>query len=157
MPGKAMTMLTWISPSSIETVERLGRRAEAVIPILQAIQAHYRYLPREALERVCELTEITPATIAGVSTFYTQFRHQPGRQAHHQRLPRHGLPRERLRAGAGRLGAPPGNRRRRATPIADGLFTVEKVACLGCCTLAPVVQIDGVTYGQLTLAAASAR
>ncbi len=60
-----------------ETVERLGRRTEAVIPILQAIQAHYRYLPREAMERVCKLTEITPATIAGVSTFYSQFRHRP--------------------------------------------------------------------------------
>ena len=33
---------------------------------------------------------------------------------------------------------------------AEGLFTIEKVACLGCCTLAPVVQIDGVTYGHLT-------
>ena len=49
----------------------------AVIPILQAIQEHYRYLPQEALERVCELTEITPAAITGVSTFYTQFRHRP--------------------------------------------------------------------------------
>ena len=60
-----------------ETVERLGRRTEAVIPILQAIQSHFRYLPREAMERVCRLTEITPATIEGVSTFYTQFRHRP--------------------------------------------------------------------------------
>ncbi|MCR4415552.1 MAG: NAD(P)H-dependent oxidoreductase subunit E, partial [Thermoguttaceae bacterium] len=59
------------------TVEQLGRGPEAVIPILQALQRHYRYLPRPALERVCELTEITPATITGVSTFYTQFRHQP--------------------------------------------------------------------------------
>ena len=78
-----------------ETVTRLGRRPEAVIPILQAIQTHYRYLPREALERVCELTEITPATIAGVSTFYTQFRHRPVGPHMIQRLPRHGLPRQR--------------------------------------------------------------
>jgi NADH-quinone oxidoreductase subunit F len=55
----------------------LGRRPEAVIPILQAIQAHYRYVPREALSRVCEISEITPAAITGVATFYTQFRHRP--------------------------------------------------------------------------------
>ena len=60
-----------------ETVQRLGRQPEAVIPILQAIQAHYRYVPREALGRVCEISQITPAAIAGVSTFYTQFRHRP--------------------------------------------------------------------------------
>jgi len=60
-----------------KAVEEIGRRPEAVIPLLQAIQSHYRYLPREALERVCEITEITPASIVGVSTFYTQFRHQP--------------------------------------------------------------------------------
>jgi len=59
------------------TVETLGRRPEAVIGILQAIQEHYRYLPQAALERVCRITDITPATITGVSTFYNQFRHQP--------------------------------------------------------------------------------
>ena len=48
-----------------------------MIPILQRIQEHYRYLPEAALQRVCDTTEITPAAIAGVSTFYTQFRHQP--------------------------------------------------------------------------------
>ena len=60
-----------------QTVDRLGRGPEMVIPILQAIQGHYRYLPQEALERVCQLTEITPASITGVATFYTQFRHRP--------------------------------------------------------------------------------
>jgi len=60
-----------------QTIERLGRRPEATIPILQAIQEHYRYLPDDALSRVCDLTEITPARIAGVSSFFMQFRHQP--------------------------------------------------------------------------------
>ena len=60
-----------------ETVQRLGRQPETVIPILQAIQAHYRYVPREALKRVCEISKITPGAITGVSTFYTQFRHRP--------------------------------------------------------------------------------
>ena len=45
--------------------------------MLQAIQSHYRYLPDEALRRVCERTEITPAQIAGSSSFYGQFRRSP--------------------------------------------------------------------------------
>jgi NADH-quinone oxidoreductase subunit F len=130
-------------------VERLGRGSDAVIPILQAIQTQYRYLPREAIERVCALTEITPATIVGVSTFYTQFRHRPvGKHIIHVC---HGTAchvkgaeliqdafQRRLGIGAG------------SDTDAEGLFTIEKVACLGCCTLAPVVQIDGITYGHLT-------
>ena len=58
-------------------VEAKGRGPEAVIPILQAIQSEYRYLPNKALERVCELTEIHPASIEGVATFYSQFRRDP--------------------------------------------------------------------------------
>ena len=131
-----------------QTVERLGRRTEAVIPILQAIQSHFRYLPREALERVCQLTEITPATITGVSTFYTQFRHRPvgkhiisvchGTACHVKgsELVQDALERQ-LGIGRGSDTDP------------KGLFTVDKVACLGCCTLAPVIQIDHVTYGNL--------
>jgi NADH-quinone oxidoreductase subunit F len=132
-----------------QAVQRLGRRPDAVIPILQAIQSHYRYLPEPALERVCRLTEITPAQITGVSTFYKQFRHRPvGR---HMISVCHGtachvkgseLVQDALQH---RLKLCDGEDTDR-----DGLFTVQKVACLGCCTLAPVFQIDGVTYGRLT-------
>jgi NADH-quinone oxidoreductase subunit F len=132
-----------------QTIARLGRGKESVIPILQAIQSHYRYLPREALERVCSQTEITPAEITGVATFFTQFRHRPvgrhvihvchgtachvkGAQLVHDALARH-------------LKIPPGD-----DTDAAGQFTIEKVACLGCCTLAPVIQIDEATYGRLT-------
>ena len=132
-----------------EAVQRLGRGRERVIPILQAIQGHYRYLPREALERVCRITEITPASITGVSTFFTQFRHTPagrhtlsichgtachvkGAGAVHEAVARH------LKLSG------------EQDTDAEGLFTVRKVACLGCCTLAPVIQIDQVTYGHLT-------
>ncbi|MBC7354218.1 MAG: NAD(P)H-dependent oxidoreductase subunit E, partial [Thermogutta sp.] len=48
-----------------EIVERCGRGPEAAIPILQAIQSHFRYLPQEALERVCELTQVRPAQLIG--------------------------------------------------------------------------------------------
>ena len=60
-----------------DAVKRLGSASEQAIPILQALQSHYRYLPEPALRRVCELTGIPPATLAGVSTFYAQFRHRP--------------------------------------------------------------------------------
>ena len=59
------------------TVARFGRQPESLIPILQELQVHYGYLPQEAMERVCELSEITPAAAAGVATFYDMFRHKP--------------------------------------------------------------------------------
>ena len=58
-------------------MSKIGRGKEAAIPLLQAIQNHYRYLPDDALRRLCELTDITPAEIAGTSSFYGQFRRSP--------------------------------------------------------------------------------
>ena len=72
-----------------EIVAKAGRGKEAAIPILQAIQAHYRSLPYEALARVCELTEITPAQIEGAASLYARFR-LPARQAPRPRSPREG-------------------------------------------------------------------
>ena len=60
-----------------QTVARVGRKPDAVIPILQALQEHYGYLPEEALRRVCERSEITPAAIAGGASFYDMFRFSP--------------------------------------------------------------------------------
>ena len=131
------------------TIERLGTSPDKVLEILQAIQNHYGYLPKEALEHVCEATEITPASITGISTFYDQFRHSPagkyivrvcvgtachvkGAQQVHDAFHRY-------------LKIEPG-----ADTDPDELFTIERVACLGCCTLAPAVQIGEITYGHLT-------
>jgi NADH:ubiquinone oxidoreductase subunit E len=58
-------------------IESTGNSGSAVIPILQAIQKKYNYLPEEALRRVCETTEITPELITGVASFYAQFRFKP--------------------------------------------------------------------------------
>jgi NADH-quinone oxidoreductase subunit F len=132
-----------------EIVAEIGRAPEAVIPILQAIQKRYRYLPREALRRVCEITDITPAQITGVATFYTQFRHRPiGR---HLVSVCHGTA---CHVKGAELITDAVRRALHLTSEADtdaeGLFTVQHVACLGCCTLAPVLQIDGVTYGHMT-------
>jgi NADH:ubiquinone oxidoreductase subunit E len=130
-------------------VEQHGRSKEAAIPILQAIQAHYRYLPDEALKRVCELTEITPAQIAGSSSFYAQFRRSP--QGRHVVRVCHGTACHV--AGARQIT----DELRRRLEIPDGadtdaqrLFTVDEVACVGCCSLAPVIIVDGQTVGKLT-------
>ncbi len=132
-----------------ETVKRVGAGKEKVLEILQAIQGHYGYLPNEALRRVCELTEITPASIAGVSTFYDQFRHRPaGKHIIHVCVGTacHVKGAESVyEAFRSQLGIPDGE-----DTDAQKLFTVERIACLGCCTLAPAVQIDDVTYGHLT-------
>jgi NADH:ubiquinone oxidoreductase subunit E/thioredoxin reductase len=129
-------------------VARIGSEAAHVIPILHAVQRRFNYLPEAALRRVCEVSRIRPADITGISTFYSQFRHTPvgkhiisictGTACHMK--------------GAESVW----DAFFRALKIEEGgdtdpegLFTLQRVACLGCCTIAPVVQIDGVTYGHV--------
>lgn len=135
----------------IRTVEsvvgRIGTDKSKVIPVLQAVQDELNYLPSEALKQICKVTDITPGQITGVSTFYTQFRHIPvgdhtikicnGTACHVKgaSLVIDAFRRElEIKPGTGTTD--------------DGIFSIEEVACLGCCTLAPVVQIDGKTYGH---------
>ena len=136
-------------------VRDLGTKPEAVIPLLQAIQNHYHYLPREALQRICQITDITPAAITSVATFYAQFRHKPAGQ-HIVRIC-HGtachvkgseLVEDAIRRHL-KISLP------EDTDV-DKLFTLERVGCLGCCTLAPVVQVGTVTYGHRTTEDAAA-
>ena len=129
-------------------VREIGTKAGDLIPILHAIQNEYNYLPEDVLQRVCEITEITPASITGVSTFYSQFRHTP-------------IGKHLIRVCTGTACHVKGSELVydafcRELHIEKGqdtdpefLFTVQKIACLGCCTIAPVVQIDGVTYGHV--------
>jgi len=132
-----------------QTIQKLGSESSVLIPILQAIQRHYRYLPEPALRRVCEITKITPEAIAGVSTFYSQFRHRPvGRHIIHicKGTACHVMGADLIYdAFCRHLNLQEGD-----DTDADELFTVQKVACLGCCSLAPVLQIDDLTYGHLT-------
>jgi NADH-quinone oxidoreductase subunit F len=131
------------------TVDEIGTGSENVLRILHAVQGRFGYLPREALERVCKISEITPASIEGVSSFYDHFRHKPvGSHIIHVCIGTacHVKGADRVYEAFYRhLGIPAGD-----DTDAQKLFTVEKIACLGCCTLAPAVQIDNVTYGHLT-------
>ncbi len=58
-------------------VDSMGRSQSAIIPLLQAVQNRYHYLPESALHRICEITEITPSQILAVATFYSHFRMKP--------------------------------------------------------------------------------
>jgi NADH:ubiquinone oxidoreductase subunit E len=138
-----------------QVVAQLGGGKEAAIPLLQAIQQHYRYLPEEALQRLCEITQITQAEIVGTSSFYGQFRRSP-------------VGRHIVRVCHGTACHVTGARQisdelRRSLKIqegadtdADRMFTLEEVACLGCCSLAPVMMVDEHTAGRLTPSTASA-
>jgi len=131
-----------------EVIANTGREKEKVIEILQDIQKKLNYLPSEALKYICKVTDITPGQISGVSTFYSQFRHLPvgkhtvkicsGTACHVKGAPLISDAFKRVLHIDDTINASP-----------DNLFSIEEVACLGCCTLAPVVQIDEKTYGHV--------
>jgi len=131
-----------------EVVGQIGRGKDKVILILQEVQKKFNYLPSEALKHICSVTDITPGQISGVATFYSQFRHIPAGK-------------HTVKICAGTACHVKGSQLisdafRRVLKIdesgstsPDNLFSIEEVACLGCCTLAPVVQIDNKTYGHV--------
>jgi len=141
-----------IAPKIREMVSDFPAGRESLIPILQRIQRDLGYLPPEGLDELARLSSISPNEIYGVASFYAQFRfRRPGEHritlcqgtACHvrggQRL---------LQEFESRLGLEPGE-----TSTADGKFDLERVACLGCCALAPVVMVDDKVHGRLAIAA----
>ena len=120
----------------------------SLITILQKTQEVYGYLPKDAIRRISERTGVPESEIMGVATFYTQFRLTPlGRHVILlcQGTACHVNSSERiLETVRETLGIDDGE------TTADGLFTLECVACLGCCSLSPVMMIDGTAYGSLT-------
>ncbi len=120
----------------------------SLITILQHAQEEYGYLPLSVLEYISHVTGVSTAQIYGVATFYTQFRLKPigenlimlcqGTACH---VNGSGLIEEAI---VEELGINPGE------TTEDNLFTLNNVACLGCCSLSPVMMINGETYGKLT-------
>jgi len=130
-------------------LDQHGRKPSRLIPILQAVQEEYRYLPREVLTYVATALDVPPARVFGVATFYAHFALEPkgkyvvrlcdGTACHvKESLPILDALRRRLGLDA----------HRNTTP--DLLFTVETVACLGACGLAPVMLINDAVHGQVT-------
>lgn len=129
-------------------IEEYRGRAGSMIPLLQGVQALYGFIPGKAFDKLARETGMSVSEMYGVATFYAQFRLRPagrniirichGTACHVQNADSISeAVRENLKIKDGET-----------TP--DGLFTLESVACLGCCSLAPVMMIGEKTYGKLT-------
>jgi NADH:ubiquinone oxidoreductase subunit E len=120
----------------------------SLIPVLQDIQRDFGYLSEEVVAELEQRMGISANEIYGVATFYTQFRFSP--PGEHTILSCQGTAchvrggQQILRELEQRLGTTAGQ----TTP--DGKFDLERVACLGCCALAPVVAVDGKVHAQVT-------
>jgi len=121
---------------------------ESLIAVLQEAQDIYGYLPKDILYDIAEATGNTPARVMGVATFYAQFNLEPagkytitlckGTACHVNNVD------AIEKAISGELSVNDGG------TTSDGLFTLKSAACLGCCSLAPVMTINGEVSGLLT-------
>jgi NADH-quinone oxidoreductase subunit E len=136
-----------------EILDRHERQSARLIPILQEVQAEYRYLPEEVLTFVATSLGLPPARVFGVATFFSHFTLKPrgkytirlcdGTACHvRDSIAILDSLYDRLKLSASRNTTP------------DMLFTVETVSCLGACGLAPVVVVNEEVHGQMTPAKA---
>lgn len=120
----------------------------SLITILQKAQEIYGYLPVDVILHISQRTGIKVTKIMGVATFYSQFRLEPvGKHLIMlcQGTACHVNGSSQIEKVINEyLGIKDGE----TTP--DGLFTLKNVACLGCCSLSPVMMINDDTYGSLT-------
>jgi len=131
-----------------EILSRYEKKEASLIPVLQEVQAVFRYLPEEALVRIGQRLRIAMSRIYGVVTFYSQFYLTP--RGRHVIKSCQGTACH-VRGSKGSLDAI--SRELKVEPggtTEDTNFTLETVACLGTCFLAPVVMIDEDYYGKLT-------
>jgi NADH-quinone oxidoreductase subunit E len=131
-----------------EILSRYSGDSSELIPILQEAQEKFGYLPAEVMQRVAKFLHLTDNMVYGVATFYAQFSFTPtgrnkitvcrGTACH-------------VRGGARilkeverRLGIKPGE------TTEDMEYSLETVACIGACALAPTMRVGNETYGQMT-------
>ena len=131
-----------------EVLAEYKGQAGSLVTVLQKAQDLYGYLPTAVLRHIADELKVKPAKVYGVATFYTQFRLKPvGKYVILlcQGTACHVNGSERIETAiCQELKIKPGE----TTP--DGLITLTNVACLGCCSLAPVMMINGQAYGPLT-------
>ncbi len=120
----------------------------SLIPLLQEVQEFLGYISEEAVDKIGNYLGVSPSEVYGVASFYTQFKfNPPGRHivqicqgtACHVRGSK-----LLIDVVKEELGIEPGE------TTEDGEYTLERVACIGCCALAPAVVIDGKVYAQVT-------
>ncbi len=131
-----------------DIIEMFKGKKGITIQLLSKIQNTFGYLPQEVISKVSKELDIPEATLYGVATFYAMFRFKPlgkytiklcrGTACHVQGSLL--IAQEVMRY----LGVSEGE------TTDDGLFTLELVACLGCCSLAPVMMVEDDVYGRLT-------
>jgi NADH-quinone oxidoreductase subunit E len=124
-----------------------GDKSE-VIPILQKTQQIFGYLPQEAMKRIASFVKVPECTLFGVATFYTQFKLKPtgknivtvcrGTACHVKGGARI------LKEIEKRLGIKPGQN------TSDMEYTLETVACIGACAIAPNITINNEVHGDMT-------
>ena len=120
----------------------------SLISILQKTQEIYGYVPIDAVYHIAERTGLTPAKIMGVATFYAQFRFQAVGKYLIMICKGTACYVNGANAIADAVMEELGIGDNETT--ADGLFSLSRVSCLGCCSLAPVMMINEDTYGSLT-------
>ena len=118
-----------------------------MIPILQDVQKEFGYLSKENMVRISEYLDLSPNEVFGVASFYQQFKFTiPGKYIISVCLGTACFVKggkvlaETVKT---KLGIQPGE------TTEDGMFSFERVACLGCCALSPVVKINDEIYGQI--------
>jgi len=129
-------------------IEKYKGKKGNLIPLLQGTQQIFGFIPQDAFHLISEKTGLELSVMYGVATFYAQFRLKPagkhlikvchGTACHVQNA------NELSKELSSILDIPDGE------TTADGLFTLESVACLGCCSLAPVMTIGEETFGKLS-------
>ncbi len=131
-----------------EIMEGISEKEGTAIPLLQKVQAKLGYVSPEAIKVIAEVLQLSESEVYGVATFYSEFRlFKPGR---HQIKICMGTScylrggRALLEHMTRKLGIRPGQ------TMENGEFSLETVACLGCCSKSPVMAVDNVLYGGIS-------
>ena len=139
-----------VKAKDIEKItKKHGGEKGALIPILQDIQAFYGYVPKESVKMVAGELSMFPVEVYGVLTFYAQFHLSP-RGKHIIKVCQgtacHVMGgKDILDYLSNKLGITDDE------TTEDGMFSLERVACLGCCGMAPVIMIGDDFYGRCTI------
>lgn len=126
-------------------IEKYQGKKGILIPLMQDVQKEYGFIPKEVVQFVADAFQLYPSEIYGVLTFYTQFYLTP-RGKHTIKVCQgtacHVMGgKELLDYISDKLQIKDGG------TTDDGLFSLERVACLGCCGMAPVIMVDEDFYG----------